>query len=114
MRFKEIIITMLLLTCIQAGYSQSQFPDIDPKWDNYYNNSPSDIENHYQASDFINVAKSVHFVPQYKAFKGSFVLFQKVLLSLDEADLKQLQIDGRYFSRTYKHDDYFYLYNLTY
>jgi hypothetical protein len=45
---------------------------------------------------------------------GDVNLLKKVLLSFSFEDLRQMSMTGNFYSRSKKHDDYFYLYNLTY
>jgi hypothetical protein len=107
---KIAFIGFIIIFLSTISYSQSQSPNIDPKWDKYYNDHPSGIEENHQASDFLNIANRLQFILK----KGNMQQFQKFLLALTEDDLKQMMMDGWYYSRTFKHDDYFYLYNLTY
>lgn len=93
--------------------AQSNF-NIDSTWDYYYNNNPSGIENNYQASNFIDIVEKVNFTPKRSELNGSQQLLQRALLMLDSGSLRQMMITGNYYSRTYKHDDYFRLYNMTY
>lgn len=106
-----ILSSSLFLTKIHA---QSSNPDVSPKWDEYYKNNPSGIEENHQASDFIRIAKHIGYLPIKKEIKGNFDLLERILLSFSQAALKQMMIDGWYLSRTYKHDDYFLLYNKYY
>lgn len=111
-------ITLLLTVILSLVYknilAQSSFPDISPKWDNYYDQYPSSISNNHQASDFISVIRAVGFVPVSKKFNRNISLLEDVLLGVPQAALRQMRISGDYFSRTYKHDDYFMLYNRYY
>lgn len=87
---------------------------IDPTWDNYYNKNPSGIESNFSSSDFINVIEYVNFIPRRQEFKGDVNAFKKALLRLDYSSLSQMMRDGSFYSRSKKHDDYFYLYNSYY
>lgn len=115
-KFRQRLLTFLigLLIFSATSYGQSSFPDINPKWDNYYKANPSGIEDNYQASDFISILRLVRFVSTRREMKGNRDLLETALLSLPQAGLRQMMIDGNYFSRTYKHDDYFLLYNKYY
>jgi hypothetical protein len=97
-----------------AVQAQDASRNIDPKWDKYYDANPSGIETAHQSSDFIRVARLVGFVPTRKEIKGNVNLFETVILRLEQDDLNQLRIDGEYFPRTYKHNDYLLLYNKYY
>lgn len=95
-------------------FGQNPNQNIDPKWDNYYNNDPSGIGRNYKGIDFIKVIEFVDFKPQSQQLRKDVQLLKKALLIFDEADLNQMRITGSYFCRTFKHDDYFELYNLYY
>lgn len=112
--FNLVYLTLICFALTIKVSGQNQFPDIDPQWDNYYKNDPSGIEHNYSASDFIRVIDAVNFVPQGTLLKKDVQLFKKALLMFDGADLRQLMITGVYYCRTFKHDDYFELYNLYY
>jgi len=114
MRVYVLVFLLILSLTSKYCHSQNSFQDIDPKWDRYYDQNPSGIEEHYQASDFISVIDKVGFIPNRDLYKGDINYFKKLLLKLDIADLNQLKMTGNYYSRTLKHDDYFNLYNLTY
>ena len=96
------------------GLSQDYRDYLDPKWDNYYNNNPSGIESNFTGSDFIRVIEIVNFIPTLREIKGDVNLLKRVLLTLNYAALRQMKIDGDFYSRSKKHDDYFYLYNTLY
>ncbi|MBK7883019.1 MAG: hypothetical protein IPJ81_03800 [Chitinophagaceae bacterium] len=91
----------------------SQFT-IDPKWNKYYDENPSGIEEHHQATDFIKVIEYTEFTPSNKQFQNSVSLLKKCLLMLSQNALNQMMVDGDYYSRSYKHEDYYYLYNTYY
>jgi hypothetical protein len=97
---------VFFIFCI--AYSNAQ---ISQKWDIYYKNNPSGIENNFSASTFIEVINFVGF--QSKTYKPE-ASFKKILLMLPFEGLQQMMITGDYYSRTIKHDDYFELYNLNY
>jgi hypothetical protein len=111
---KKVLFLLISLFTVIVASSQSYNQDIDPKWDKYYNERPSGIRNNFQASDFIRIIELVNFVPQSRLFEKNQTLLKKVLLSLEQSALRQLMITGSYFSKTYKHDDYYMLYNMTY
>jgi hypothetical protein len=114
MNAKTLLIIAFL--CITTISSKAQYndPNISTYWDNYYNNNPSGIEINYQATDFINAINLVSFKPKSNLLQKSQDLLKKALLMLDQGSLKQMSIDGNYYSRIKKHDDYFALYNLVY
>lgn len=118
MNFLNSIFVLSIFTlgiCISNfSYGQSPNLNIDSHWDKYYDEHPSGIAEHYQAIDFINVVNTVGFVPTRKEFEGNVDLLKRILLGLSVNDLRQMRIDGDYYSRTYKHNDYFELYNLSY
>lgn len=111
--FNFLLFTLICITLNIKSSGQNQFPDIDPKWDNYYKNDPSGIEKDFSGMDFIKVIELVDFIPQGSQVKDVQIL-KKVLLRFDTADLRQMMITGKYYCRTFKHDDYFALYNLYY
>jgi hypothetical protein len=113
---KKVLFLLKLLVTVHVASAQVNNQDIDPKWDKYYTEKPTDIEIKYKSDDFTKVIKLVDFVPQSKYFKtkrGTQLLLG-VLLTRSEDELRQLRIDGKYYSKTYKHDDYYLLYNKTY
>lgn len=112
-KYKFCILLFILLKSSFA-FSQDYKDYLSPYWDEYYNSHPSAIEQNFQASDFINVIDYVSFSPKSSYLNGSVSLLKKCLLKLEYADLRQMMITGRFYSRTKKHDDYFQLYNLTY
>lgn len=115
MKFLKILLfTLICSTGPNHTFGQNQFPDVDPKWDNYYNNDPSGIEKNFKGLDFIRIIELVDFNPQSALMRKDVQLMKKMLLMLDEASLRQMMINGRYYCRTFKHDDYFALYNLYY
>jgi hypothetical protein len=112
--FKILYLTIILIFCSNNKIlAQSNF-NIDSTWDNFYKNNPSGIENNFQASAFIDIIEKVNFIPQRKELDSNQQLLKRALLMLDSDDLRQMMITGNYYSRTYKHDDYFRLYNMTY
>ncbi len=102
-----------MTTNIQA-YSQDYKDYLSDYWDSYYDKNPSSIQRSFTASDFINVIDLTMFVPKRKELMGDVNLLKKVLLSFSFEDLRQMSMTGNFYSRSKKHDDYFYLYNLTY
>ena len=113
--FKILIFTFLiLLSFSNKCFSQDYKNYIDPIWDSYYDRNPSGIESNYTASDFIKVIEYVNFVPRTKEFRGDSDLFKRVLLTFGFPNLRQMMITGDFYSRTIKHDDYYYLYNSYY
>jgi hypothetical protein len=108
-----LLFTLICISLTIRSTGQNQSPNVDPKWGNYYNNNPSGIENNFSGMDFIKVIELVDFIPQGPQVKDVQIL-KKVLLRFETADLRQMMITGNYFSRTFKHDDYFALYNLYY
>ena len=99
----------------QYIYSQSYKEYLSPKWDTYYNSNPSGISQDFQGRDFIKIIDEVGFVPRKNSyFNGDLNLLKRLLLALDFTSLKQMSIDGDFYCRTRKHDDYFELYNLYY
>jgi hypothetical protein len=112
--FNLVYFTIICLVITIKASGQSQFPDIDPIWDTYYDRYPSGIENNYKAVDFIRIIEATHFIPQGTLLRNDVQLLKKGLLMFDVAALRQMMMTGNYYSRTYKHDDYFELYNLYY
>lgn len=110
---KLFLFTLMCIAFTIKTSGQYQSPNIDPKWDNFYNNNPSGIENNFSGMDFIKVIEYVDFIPKGTQVKDVQVL-KKILLRFDTNDLHQMMITGNYYSRTFKHDDYFVLYNLYY
>jgi hypothetical protein len=113
MRVKALLFIAFLVFTNSKCIAQTNY-NIDPKWDNYYDNYPSGIDNNYRSSDFINVIDKVNFVPNMRELKGDQQLIKRVLLMLSPEDLDQMRSTGNYYSRTIKHYDYFELYNMTY
>jgi hypothetical protein len=113
-KFKLLLLALTCFTFFLKTSGQNQFPDIDPKWDRYYDNNPSGIEDHFSGTDFIKIIDLVNFIPQSSMLKKDVQLLKKLLLMLDAPTLRQMKINGDYYSRTFKHDDYFTLYNLYY
>lgn len=112
-KLKLLLFSLFYLGMTIVTTGQNQSPNIDPQWDRYYRNNPSGIDNNFSGIDFIRVIEFVDFIPQSSQIKDVQIL-KKVLLRFDTADLRQMMITGSYFSRTFKHDDYFALYNLYY
>jgi hypothetical protein len=113
----KILLFFLLSFTLNKGFSQNYEDYIDPKWDTYYKNRPSGIETKFNSADFISVTESVNFIPVKRLnslIKGDMTLFRKVLLNLDLESLEQMSITGNFYSRSKKHDDFFYLYNSNY
>lgn len=88
--------------------------NLDQKWDNYYDQYPTSIRTNYEGTDFIKVIKDVNFSPNMREIKGDQDMFIRVILSLSLDALRQMSIDGDYYSRTKKHNDYYLLYNMNY
>ena len=113
--FKLFIFFTVLCLFIPKTILSQDFKDyLDPKWDNYYDNNPSGIESNFSGSDFIKVIDIVNFIPTLREIKGDVNLLKRVLLTLDFASLRQMSMDGNFYSRSKKHDDYYYLYNTVY
>jgi hypothetical protein len=109
---KKRIFLCIFLTWNLITNAQNVNPNVDPKWDNFYRGHQ--IREHFQATDFINVLDAVEFIPKSNRVNKDLNLLKRVLLTLEQDYLRQLMINGWYHSRTYKHDDYFLLYNMTY
>ena len=109
---KTIFIIILFIS--MHSFSQSYKDYIDPIWDNYYNSNPSGIESNFRGSDFISIVEYVKFIPTRTEIRGDVGKLKKVLLILDFASLQQMMITGNFYSRSRKHDDYYYLYNSYY
>jgi len=110
---KIILISAFFFISI-FSIGQSFGSQIDQYWDNFYNKNPSGIENNFQSIDFIRVMEIVKFSPKRSDIRGDVSLFKKALLSLNYQSLSQMMRDGSFYSRTIKHDDFYYLYNSTY
>jgi hypothetical protein len=108
----SLVIIILIFLTGNVGYSQ--YSDIDPKWGKYYDDNPTKIRNSFSSNDFITIMNFVEFNPTRKELNSSRIMLKKVLLMLDNETLNQMSIEGDYYSRTRKHDDWFELYNLTY
>lgn len=109
---KIIFIVCLVLTCNLITTAQVANQNVDPKWENFYKNHP--IHEHFQATDYIRVLDATGFMPKSTILDKDINFLKKILLRFDQDDLRQLMINGWYHSRTYKHDDYFLIYNLNY
>lgn len=109
-----LLLILIFSVLVTRALGQNNFPDISPKWDNYYKSTPSGIEYNFSGNDFIKVIELVNFAPQSSQLQHDAQLLKKVILNLDQADLRQMKITGNYYSRTFKHDDYFELYNMYY
>ncbi|MDG4950475.1 hypothetical protein NLM59_06035 [Weeksellaceae bacterium KMM 9724] len=106
-------IYLYLLLLLSSNFVLGQFPDIDPTWDNYYNNNPSGISKNYSGEEIVRIIHKVGFEPKTQELKHQNL--EKILmLFTDETTLRQFSIDGDYYSRTYKHDKWFELYNSIY
>jgi hypothetical protein len=112
MRVKALFVIALFVFVNSKCLAQTNY-NIDPKWDNYYNNYPSGIEENHNSSDFIRIIKIVNFNPKSSLLKSQDILIRG-LYAFDERALNQMNITGDYYSRTRKHDDYYELYNMTY
>ncbi len=111
---KKVTFILFLVLLSFFGKSQSYTNQIDPYWDNYYNNNPSGIESKFESNDFIRIMELVNFIPKRPEIKGDVSMFKRAILKLNYQSLNQMMIDGSFYSRTIKHNDYFYLYNSTY
>lgn len=89
-------------------------PEFSPIWEKYYNDNIPEIVRNFQSLDFLNVAKKLGFMPIRRAFQGNFKLFEAAILRLPFSALEQFKIHGLYYSRTIKHDDWYYIYNSYY
>jgi hypothetical protein len=110
-------LTLVFLFNSNINLAQGYKDYLDPKWELYYDNQPSGIETKFTGVDFIRIVESVGFVPKGRVVsltKGDINLFKKLLLNLPFEALQQMSITGNFYSRTKKHDDYFYLYNSNY
>ena len=94
-----------------SSYSQRTEPQFDPSWVKYYQDNPPEIRNNFKATDFIRVIELLKFKPINEKFRGNDKLLKMALLYLNYNDLEMLKGQGWYHSQTFKHDDYFYLYN---
>lgn len=112
MRKSFICLFSILILC-QALKAQNS-PEISPVWNKYYNEHPSRIEENFQATDFLKVAEKFGFKPTRQEFKNNYKLFEMAMLRLPFSALEQFKIHGLYYSRTYKHDDWYYIYNSYY
>ena len=110
---KKLSLLLVLFLCTKA-FSQTQDSNIDPAWDNYYNQHPTEISQVKSGGDFLSWKNLFSIHTNGKMFHGDDDLFDKTILNLDSKTITQLIIDGDYYSRTYKHNDYFTLYNLCY
>ena len=110
---KSIIFTVLMIS-FSTVYCQSEPRQFDPIWVKYYRENPPKIKNNFMATDFIKVIELVKFKPVNTNFKGNVQTLKMALLRLDYNDLEMLKGQGWYHSQTFKHDDYFYLYNQFY
>jgi hypothetical protein len=111
----KIFLAVTLFTFISlSSKAQQTDPNISPYWESYYDSRPSGIRENFQATDFIKIIDYFNFIPKSNLLQKNQQFLKKVLLMLDQNDLKQMSIDGWYYSMTKKHDDYFMLYNLTY
>ena len=114
---RKIILTLLLIfsfLSINKSYGQGYQDLIDPKWDKYYDINPSGIDSNFKGIDFIKIIDLVNFLPRRSEIKGNVNLLKQVLLSFDFDTLHQMSMDGNFYSRTKKHDDYYLLYNILY
>lgn len=105
-------IIFILISTI--GFSQDYKDYIDPIWDSYYDRNPSGIESNFKGSDFIKVIENVNFIPIRNEIKGDINKLNRILLIFEFAALNQMSITGNFYSRSKKHDDYYYLYNSYY
>lgn len=114
MRKFKFLFIVLCLVISYDGYSQDYKDYIDPSWERYYDNNPSGIESNFKGSDFIKVIEYVKFIPRRNEIRGDVNKLSHILLMFEFADLRQMSITGNFYSRSKKHDDYFYLYNSYY
>jgi len=113
--FKTFTLLLVLFVLIpKLSFGQNYKDYIDPVWDKYYNENPSGIKTNFSGTDFIKIIENVNFIPTLKEIKGEANLLKRVLLTLDFASLRQMSIEGDFYSRSRKHDDYYYLYNTLY
>jgi hypothetical protein len=110
---KKTQFLILLLVCSFYSFSQSTEPNIDPKWDKYYDNLPR-TEKDFTATKIIEVIDLLRWKPTKHPYKDNLQTLKKVILMFPQEGLRQIMIDGNYYPRTYKHDDYYNLYNLYY
>lgn len=109
----KIFFTLFLIcSIVYNGSAQFSDPNIDPEWQNYYKQHPSEISNKHSGSDFISVMEIVGFSPVDSAWQGNTM--KVALLRLDSKNLNQMAMDGEYYAKSIKHDDYFLIYNLYY
>lgn len=113
-----ILIVSVFLFPLRKALGQDINSQLDPKWAKYYGDDPAGINTHHQGTDFIQVAKMVSFEPikdlkDPKIGSGNRFL-QFLFLNYSQKALNQFRIDGEIMSQTYKHDDYFNLYNMYY
>jgi hypothetical protein len=112
---KSLIVLIIFCSFLpKISFCQSYKDYIDPVWDNYYNRNPSGIETNFKGSDFIKIVEYVNFIPTRSEIRGSQEKLKRVLLILGFESLQQMMITGNFYSRSYKHDDYYYLYNSYY
>jgi hypothetical protein len=110
-----IILSFLSFILTDFVYCQNlSFPDIDPKWEYYYDNNPSGIVDKYAGQDFIKVIDLVGFIPQDLVFENDVKFLKILLLRIEGIALRQMSLLGDYHSRTFKHYDYYELYNIYY
>jgi hypothetical protein len=113
--FKTIIFLLLLCVFVPiTSFCQDYKDYIAPEWDNYYNKNPSGIKSNFKGSDFIKIVDLVNFIPVRKETNGDVNKLKRVLLTLDFETLRQMSINGNFYSRSHKHDDYYLLYNTYY
>ncbi len=112
---KILEVAILVLICMTGNLKAQNVTDyIDPEWEQFYKIHPSGIENNFSANDFIKIVDKFDFVPCSKDFNHSAKFFKRVLLMLDFPSLRQMKINGLFYASSYKHDDYYTLYNLSY
>jgi hypothetical protein len=110
----KLLLAATIFTLLSLSLKAQQTdPNISPYWENYYRQYPTEIEEKYQGIDFIQVIEEVNFQPKSSLLQNQTILKKGLLIFSQEA-LRQMSIDGWYYSMTKKHDDYFTLYNLTY
>lgn len=114
---KSLLLIAMLTSCsilAAPAFCQPQYPNINPQWDNYYNNYPSGIDRNFKSSDLIRILEKVGFVPASGTYNGNAAALQKTIVTMDDSLLKSLKANSDYLSRSYMHEDFFELYNSAY
>jgi hypothetical protein len=110
----KYLFLFILLSISTVCFGQDYKDYLDPTWDKYYDNNPSGIESNFKGNDFIKVIDYVKFIPRRNEIKSDVSKLKQILLIFDFADLRQMSMTGDFYSRSKKHDDYYYLYNSFY